>query len=143
MKNFLFLFFLLFFALSTSSAFAKTSYYLDISKNGESDITFETIEVTASSVEEQIINIDNVSGNYKGIIGFALVNEPPNDYLKQLPFQEYFDGKIIIRYEIAYSPSNTSIVLVRTIYNHTDDDMSIPEKSMYIEWYLCKRKLLR
>ncbi len=56
---------------------------------------------------------------YSGVIAYAIDKEVPNDYKKMLPFETYVNPNFHIRYEIGYSPSNQTIVIIRRLENRS------------------------
>jgi len=126
-------------------SYAKSSSYFEIVDNGEQEITFEQITVDAGSIEEQLFVIENTDDKeYSGVIAYAIDKEVPNDYKKMLPFETYVNPNFHIRYEIGYSPSNQTIVIIRRLENRsTVEDWDADEQTLNLEWYLIKNKKLK
>ena len=121
-------------------SYAKSSSYFEIVDNGEQEITFEQITVDAGSIEEQLFVIENTDDKeYSGVIAYAIDSEVPNDYKKMLPFETYVNPNFHIRYEIGYSPSNQTIVIIRRLENRSAvEDWDADEQTLDLEWYLIK-----
>lgn len=71
---------------------------------------------------------------------------PPNDWKKQLPYTSWVNPSFIIRYEIAYSPSNNVIAIERILDNRSVTEEStwdVDEKTITLEWYLIKDATLK
>jgi|SRR3990167_2119622 len=121
-------------------SYAKSSSYFEIVNNGEQEITFEQITVDAGSIEEQLFVIENTDDKeYSGVIAYAIDKEVPNDYKKMLPFETYVNPNFHIRYEIGYSPSNQTIVIIRRLENRSAvEDWDADEQTLDLEWYLIK-----
>lgn len=67
---------------------------------------------------EQVVTLHNFgSSNNLSVFGFALYGSAPNDWLRVMPFTLYTNGNSYTEFEISYSPSNTSIICVRRIWN--------------------------
>ncbi|GAN32341.1 hypothetical protein BROSI_A0853 [Candidatus Brocadia sinica JPN1] len=97
-------------------SYAKSNKYFEIVDNGQQEITFEPIIVDAGSIEEQMVVVENTDDKkYSGVIAYAIDSEVPNDYKKMLPYETYVNPNFHIRYEIGYSPSNHTIVIVRRL----------------------------
>ena len=126
-------------------SYAKSSSYFEIVDNGEQEITFEQITVDAGSIEEQLFVIENTDDKeYSGVIAYAIDKEVPNDYKKMLPFETYVNPNFHIRYEIGYSPSNQTIVIIRRLENRsTVEDWDADEQTLNLEWYLIKNRKLK
>lgn len=74
--------------------------------------------IAAGAVLEQVVTLSNYGSSSKlSVFGFALYGTTPNDWLRVMPFTLYTNGNSFTEFEIAYSPSNTSIVCVRRIWN--------------------------
>ena len=126
-------------------SYAKSSSYFEIVDNGEQEITFEQITVDAGSIEEQLFVIENTDDKeYSGVIAYAIDKEVPNDYKKMLPFETYVNPNFHIRYEIGYSPSNQTIVIIRRLENRSAvEDWDADEQTLNLEWYLIKNRKLK
>ena len=126
-------------------SYAKSSSYFEIVNNGEQEITFEQITVDAGSIEEQLFVIENTDDKeYSGVIAYAIDKEVPNDYKKMLPFETYVNPNFHIRYEIGYSPSNQTIVIIRRLENRSAvEDWDADEQTLNLEWYLIKNRKLK
>ena len=126
-------------------SYAKSSSYFEIVDNGEQEITFEQITVDAGSIEEQLFVIENTDDKeYSGVIAYAIDKEVPNDYKKMLPFETYVNPNFHIRYEIGYSPSNQTIVIIRRLENRSAvEDWDADEQTLDLEWYLIKNRKLK
>lgn len=125
-------------------SYAKSSSYFEIVDNGEQEIAFEQITVDAGSIEEQLIVVEDTDEKeYSGVIAYAIDSEVPNDYKKMLPYETYVNPNFHIRYEIGYSPSNHTIVIVRRLENRSDEDWDADEQTLSLEWYLIKNKKLK
>ena len=126
-------------------SYAKSSSYFEIVNNGEQEITFEQITVDAGSIEEQLFVIENTDDKeYSGVIAYAIDKEVPNDYKKMLPFETYVNPNFHIRYEIGYSPSNQTIVIIRRLENRSAvEDWDADEQTLDLEWYLIKNRKLK
>ncbi len=126
-------------------SYAKSSSYFEIVDNGEQEITFEQITVDAGSIEEQLFVIENTDDKeYSGVIAYAIDSEVPNDYKKMLPFETYVNPNFHIRYEIGYSPSNQTIVIIRKLENRSAvEDWDADEQTLSLEWYLIKNRKLK
>ncbi len=126
-------------------SYAKSSSYFEIVDNGEQEITFEQITVDAGSIEEQLFVIENTDDKeYSGVIAYAIDSEVPNDYKKMLPFETYVNPNFHIRYEIGYSPSNQTIVIIRRLENRSAvEDWDADEQTLSLEWYLIKNRKLK
>ena len=95
-------------------SYAKSSSYFEIVDNGEQEITFEQITVDAGSIEEQLFVIENTDDKeYSGVIAYAIDKEVPNDYKKCSHLKLMLISNFHIRYEIGYSPSNQTVVIIR------------------------------
>lgn len=74
--------------------------------------------LAAGTVLEQIVTLSNYgSSSNLSVFGFTLYGTAPNDWLRVMPFTLYTNGNSFTEFEIAYSPSNTSIICVRRIWN--------------------------
>jgi len=126
-------------------SYAKSSSYFEIVDNGEQEITFEQITVDVGSIEEQFFVIENTDDKeYSGVIAYAIDSEVPNDYKKMLPFETYVNPNFHIRYEIGYSPSNQTIVIIRRLENRSAvEDWDADEQTLNLEWYLIKNRKLK
>ena len=126
-------------------SYAKSSSYFEIVDNGEQEITFEQITVDVGSIEEQFFVIENTDDKeYSGVIAYAIDSEVPNDYKKMLPFETYVNPNFHIRYEIGYSPSNQTIVIIRKLENRSAvEDWDADEQTLNLEWYLIKNRKLK
>ena len=126
-------------------SYAKSSSYFEIVDNGKQEITFEQITVNAGSIEEQIVVVENTDDKeYSGVIAYAIDSEVPNDYKKMLPFETYVNPNFHIRYEIGYSPSNQTIVIIRRLENRSAvEDWDADEQTLNLEWYLIKNRKLK
>ena len=126
-------------------SYAKSSSYFEIVDNGKQEITFEQTTVNAGSIEEQLFVIENTDDKeYSGVIAYAIDKEVPNDYKKMLPFETYVNPNFHIRYEIGYSPSNQTIVIIRRLENRSAvEDWDADEQTLNLEWYLIKNRKLK
>lgn len=126
-------------------SYAKSSSYFEIVDNGEQEITFEQITVDVGSIEEQFFVIENTDDKeYSGVIAYAIDSEVPNDYKKMLPFETYVNPNFHIRYEIGYSPSNQTIVIIKRLENRSAvEDWDADEQTLNLEWYLIKNRKLK
>lgn len=58
-----------------------------------------------------------------------------------LPYETYVNPNFHIRYEIGYSPSNHTIVIVRRLENRSNvEDWDADEETLSLEWYLIKKQ---
>lgn len=135
----------LFFCCTTTSFAAKN--YFKIVDSGITEITFESVSVDAGSIEEQIeVVINTTDKEYSGVIAYVIDSVPPNDWKKQLPYTSWVNPSFIIRYEIAYSPSNNVIAIERILDNRSVTEEStwdVDEKTITLEWYLIKDATLK
>jgi len=61
-----------------------------------------------------------------------------------LPFETYVNPNFHIRYEIGYSPSNQTIVIIRRLENRSAvEDWDADEQTLNLEWYLIKNRKLK
>jgi len=131
----------IFFSLSSSVFAAKNIFKIKDSDTEE--ITFEQITVGSGSIEEQFVEVKDtkIGKKYSGVIAYIIDSIPPNDYKRQLPYTSWVNPSFIIRYEIAYSPSNSNIVIFRILDNRSEkQEWEVDEKTITLEWYLIKKK---
>lgn len=126
----------------SSVSFASES--LNIAKRGKQTITFDPIEVTAGSLETQIIIIKSgISNIFTNTTGFADIAGSYGKYKRQLPITSTFDNPshyFIV--SIAYSKNDKSIICLQECWNTSNDTYEFPELQFDLEWYLLKNKPL-
>lgn len=107
------------------------------------EVVFESIDVLPGSIEEQVIVLKSNTGiqNYSGVMGYLTEDAEPNDYKRSLPHQRYINPSVHIVYEVAWSKSNAHVILIRRIINFNESEsVQMPEKTVFVDWYLLKNK---
>ena len=115
---------------------------LGIVKRGKQTITFDPIEVTAGSIETQVIIIKSgVSKIFTNITGFADIAGSYGKYKRQLPITSTFDNSSHhFTVSVAYSESDKGIICLQECWNSSEENYEFPELQFDLEWYLLKNK---
>ena len=123
-------------------SFAFPSENLSIVKRGKQTITFDPIEVTAGSIETQVIIIKSgVSKIFTNITGFANIAGSYGKYKRQLPITSTFNNPSHhFTVSVAYSESDKSILCLQECWNSSEENYEFPELQFDLEWYLLKNK---
>ena len=123
-------------------SFALASENLTIVKRGKQSITFDPIEVTAGSLEAQVIIVKSgVNKIFTNIIGFADIAGNYGSYKRQLPTTSTFNNPSHhFTVSVAYSEIDKSIICLQECWNLSDENYEFPKLEFDLEWYLLKNK---
>ncbi len=125
--------------------------YFKIIDNGNASVTFDAFDgvgghpspIAAGSVGEQVVTLSHYGSSSKlAVFGAALFGSAPNDWLRVMPFELYNNADQYQHFEIAYSPSNTSIICARRVFNGATSGTYSPGSiTLTVNWYLLAETL--
>lgn len=131
--------------------FSSAYNYFKIIDSGNASVTFDAFDgvgghpspIAAGSVGEQVVTLSNYGSSSKlAVFGAALFGSAPNDWLRVMPFELYNNADQYQHFEIAYSPSNTSIICARRVFNGATSGTYSPGSiTLTVNWYLLAETL--